>query len=154
MKKYRNKALGVKQLTPEGEPIATYPSQKAAAIATNICRNEISLAVNGHKDTAGGYLWAAFELPREDYKYIRDEMLRKEAEEYLSIVNKDDVAKERSCLLCGKIFMSKSNRNRRCGACTEKEARYGQRIYHLPTETAYCRTATFAMDRQLLAVNH
>ena len=127
IKRHRNKALGVKQCTLSGGLVATYISQKAAAIATNISKNAISLAINGNRRHAGGFRWVAFELPEENkQRRIRDEILKREAEEYISYINRNEVVDERTCLLCGKSFMSKGNRNRRCTKCDGKVDSCGQ----------------------------
>lgn len=117
----RNKAMGVKQFTLTGELVATYISQKAAALATNISKNSINFAVNGRRYHAGGFRWVVFELPRENKsKQVRNAILKKEVEEYMSYINRHEVSGERDCLMCGKRFMSKSNRNRRCPRCESK----------------------------------
>lgn len=113
----RERAMGVRQLTLTGELVATYMSHKAAAIATHISRNSISLAANGLKREAGGFRWATFELPRERRRYVRDETLRREAEGYIAYVNRRKVAAERDCLMCGRRFISKDHGNRRCSRC-------------------------------------
>ena len=126
IKRHRNKALGVKQFTLSGELVATYISQKAAAIATNISKNAINFAVNGHRRHAGGFQWVVFKLPKENKQRIRDAILKREAEDYISYINRNEVVDERTCLLCGKSFMSKSNKNRRCTKCDGKVDSCGQ----------------------------
>lgn len=127
IRRHRNKAMGVKQFTLTGELLATYISQKAAAIATNISKNSINFAVNGNRYHAGGFRWVAFELPKENKsRQVRDAVLKKEVEEYMSYINRHEVVEERACLMCGKRFISKSNRNRRCSGCDSKADRCGQ----------------------------
>lgn len=119
----RHSAMGVRQLTINGDVVAVYDSQKAAALATGISRSIISMVVNKHRLHAGGFKWIPIERQRQPKKTGRDILLKKEAEEYLRVVNRNEVPGERTCLMCGKLFFSKSNRNRRCPGCDASVAK-------------------------------
>ncbi len=55
--KKRGKIKPVEQYSLDGELLAVYESQAAAARATGINRYNISNVFRGHQKTAGGYLW-------------------------------------------------------------------------------------------------
>lgn len=128
IRRHRNKAMGVKQVTETGELVATYISQKAAALATNISKNLINFAVNGRRLHAGGYRWVAFELPEKTKRKreVISKMELREIEEYMAHVNRDEIIKDRTCLMCGRFFVSKTPRNRRCLKCDGVADQYGQ----------------------------
>lgn len=128
IRRHRNKAMGVIQLTMDGELIAKYESQKAAYLSTGIHFNTINLAVNGRKQSACGYKWIPFALTSNKIRQGRDVVLKKEVKEYLSYINRREVQAYRTCLFCGKTFWSKSPKNRRCAACNEKVEGYQERL--------------------------
>lgn len=43
------------------------------------------------------------------------------------------VVKKRTCLMCGKKFLSKGPHNRRCKKCNQKIAQAGENAFYLPT---------------------
>lgn len=133
----RNKAMGVKQLTPSGGFVDAYTSQKAAALSTGIHINCINRVIKGHRELGGGYRWVTYDLPisNTQQRYVRAKKEVIEIKRYLSIVNRREVPQKRTCLFCGRLFRSKSPGNRRCRRCDSKVDKYGQEhLYSVHTD--------------------
>lgn len=53
----KTRATPVDQLSPNGEFIAEYKSQKEASEMSNTPKSSIGHCLAGHRSTAGGYIW-------------------------------------------------------------------------------------------------
>lgn len=101
----------------KGRIVAIYESQKKAALKTGIPMTNINRAINGHRQTAGGYMWERIDPQSKKKKHSEDEE-EKETVEYLKTINRNEIPAKRVCLSCNESFSSQSNRNRICPKCT------------------------------------
>lgn len=54
-----NRGRRIKQISLDGTELAIYGSITEASLKTGISRVIISFAVNGHRESGGGYIWKA-----------------------------------------------------------------------------------------------